>query len=78
MTTVSLEEFNANQDKYFDVAMKEYIVIQRGDCDFLLTNVSEDDNEPNEDKPEDDAQPSFASSEMERIRDEFERHLNNS
>ena len=78
MTTISLEEFKANPDKYFDMAMKEYIVIQRGDCDFLLTNVSEDENEPNDEKSEEDAQPSFASSEMERIRDEFEQHLYNS
>ena len=80
MTTISLEEFNANQDKYLDIAMKEeYIVIQRGDCDFILVNADkEDENEPNEEKSDEYAQPYFASYEMERVREEFERHLFNS
>ena len=79
MTTVSLEEFKANQDKYFDIAMKEYIVILRGDCNFILVNADkEDENEPDEDNSEEDAQPSFASYEMERIRDEREQYLFNS
>ena len=78
MTVVSLEEFNNNQEKYFDIAMNEYVYIQRGDCMFVLVSANEDENETDEDEKEEDTQPSFASYEMERVREEFYNHLFNS
>ena len=41
MTVVSTKEFSANQDKYFDIAMNEHIVIQRGDCSFIVSKATE-------------------------------------
>jgi hypothetical protein len=41
MTVVNTKEFNANQEKYFDMAMNECIFIQRGDCTFIVVNSNE-------------------------------------
>ena len=54
MTVVSSTEFATNQDKYFDMAMKEQIFVQRGDDMFLLTRINEHEEpdmifEPDED-----------------------------
>ena len=75
IVVISFAEFIANQEKYFDMAIKEYIIIKRDDSYFMLTNASEDkkdENEPVEKKP---VEVYHASYEMERIREERERHL---
>jgi hypothetical protein len=36
MTIVSTKEFNANQEKYFDMAVNEEVCIKRGDSMFHL------------------------------------------
>jgi hypothetical protein len=36
MTVVSSKEFASHQDKYFDMAMDEQVIIQKGDNMFLL------------------------------------------
>jgi len=41
MTVVSSKEFAINQNKYFDLAMKEQVFIQRGDNIFLFTHSNE-------------------------------------
>jgi len=42
MTVVSTKEFNANQEKYFDLAKNnEQVFIQGGDCMFIVTRAVE-------------------------------------
>ena len=36
MTVVSTKEFNTNQDKYFDMALDEQVVVKRGDYLFHI------------------------------------------
>ena len=40
MTVVSTKEFNANQEKYFDMAANEQVYIQRGDCFYIVKKTS--------------------------------------
>jgi hypothetical protein len=40
MTVVSTKEFNANQDKYFDMALDEQIFVKRGDYTYLVSNAN--------------------------------------
>lgn len=49
MTVVSTKEFNANQEKYFDIAENEQIYIQRDDCMFIVTRSPEKFKEPDDD-----------------------------
>ena len=54
MTVVSTNEFNSNQEKYFDIALSDRVVIQRGDSMFIVHSFaphSETDEifEPDED-----------------------------
>ena len=43
MTIVSTKEFNANQNKYFDMALDEQVFVKRGDHTFLLIYKNIDD-----------------------------------
>ena len=43
MTVVSTKEFNTNQEKYFALALKEQVFIQKGDNMFLLIYQNTDD-----------------------------------
>ena len=43
MTVVSSTEFATNQNKYFDMAMKEQVFVQRGNNMFHLMFTSNDD-----------------------------------
>jgi len=38
MTVVSSKEFVANDDKYFDMALNNELIIQRGDNMFIVQN----------------------------------------
>ena len=38
MTVVSSKEFIANDDKYFDMALNNELIIQRGDNMFIVQN----------------------------------------
>jgi len=54
MTVVSTKEFNANQEKYFDMAESEDVVIQRGENLFVIQSFIPHDEpdvifEPDED-----------------------------
>ena len=44
MTVVSTKEFNANQEKYFDLALNERVFIKKGNYTFFVTNAEEDDD----------------------------------
>ena len=43
MTVVNTKEFNANQNKYFDMALVEEVFVKRGDHTFLLIHKNIDD-----------------------------------
>ena len=43
MTVVSSKEFVVNEDKYFDLALDEQVIIRRGDNVFLLVNKNVND-----------------------------------
>jgi hypothetical protein len=40
MTVVNTKEFNSNQDKYLDLALKEQVVLQRDDNLFVIQNYA--------------------------------------
>jgi hypothetical protein len=41
MTVVSSKEFATNQNKYFDMAMREQVFVQKDDNMFLFTHTNE-------------------------------------
>ena len=41
MTVVSSKEFAINDDKYFDLAMKEQVFVQRDNIMFIVTRANE-------------------------------------
>jgi calcineurin-like phosphoesterase family protein len=41
MTVVSTKEFNAHQEKYFDMAVNEQVFIQKDDCMFVVSRANE-------------------------------------
>lgn len=41
MTIVSSKEFVANEDKYFDMAMTEQVLVQRNNVVFIVTRADE-------------------------------------
>ena len=54
MTVVSTKEFNTHQEKYFDMAVNDHVIIKRGDQMFIVQNFMPNDNpdvifEPDED-----------------------------
>jgi len=38
MTVVSSKEFATNEDKYFDLALNDHVIIQRGENMFIVQN----------------------------------------
>ena len=46
MTVVSSKEFATYQDKYFDMALNDHLIIQRGDNMFLVQNFVQNVNKP--------------------------------
>ena len=41
MTVVSTQEFNANQEKYFNLAIDEQVFIQKDNYMFIVQNVAQ-------------------------------------
>jgi hypothetical protein len=66
MTIVSTKDFNANQDKYFDLALNDQVVIQREGKMFLIRNFSLDDEPEVIFEPDDDF---YRSIPIETVRD---------
>ena len=54
MIVVSSKEFSINQDKYFDLALSEQIMIQRGDNLFIVTCDNISNRERKYKTPDDD------------------------
>jgi hypothetical protein len=65
MTVVSTKEFNANQEKYWDMALNGSVYIQRGDNLFIVQNFAQNDEEPDEVfEPDDDFYRSITMDEL--------------
>jgi len=49
MTVVSSKEFMTNEDKYFEIALKERVFIKKGSNMFIVTSVSNEESEEEDD-----------------------------
>jgi len=66
MNIVSTKEFNANQEKYFDMALQGRVIIQRGQNMFVIQSIISN-NEP--DKIFDPDDDFYRSIPLEEVRD---------
>ncbi|MDR0792500.1 MAG: hypothetical protein LBE82_04265 [Chitinophagaceae bacterium] len=64
MTVVNTKEFNANQEKYFDMAVNEQIFIQRDDCMFVVAKANEPEEEDIIFEPDEDFYKSITIDEV--------------
>ena len=64
MTVVSTKEFNANQEKYFDMAASEDVVIQRGGNLFIIQSYIPYDEPDVIFEPDEDFYRSFTAEEL--------------
>ena len=62
MTIVSSKEFVCNDDKYFDMAMKEQVFIQRDNRMFIVKMVNENQHK----KPDDDFRRAITADELKK------------
>jgi len=46
MTVISSVEFLTNQEKYFDMALAEKVIIQRGENMFIIQNLIQNEIKP--------------------------------
>ena len=72
MTVVSTKEFNSNQEKYFEMALTDHIIIKRGDDMFIVQNYLPD-NEPY--KIFDPDEDFYRSISMEELRASAHEHI---
>jgi len=72
MTVVSTKEFNANQEKYFDMAASEDIVIQRGGNLFIIQSYIPYDEPDVIFEPDEDF---YRSIPLEEVRDEIVKYI---
>jgi hypothetical protein len=64
MTVVSSKEFSTHQDKYFDLAMNDHVIIQRGNSMFIVQSFIPN-NEPDVIfEPDDDFYRSITADEL--------------
>jgi len=64
MTVVSTKEFNAHQKKYFDMAVSEDVVIQRGKNMFIIQSFIPHDEPDVIFEPDDDFYRSITAEEL--------------
>jgi len=64
MTVVTTKEFNANQEKYFDLALNEEIFVKRDNVMFIVTRAS--DKKKKYLKPDDDFRRAISMDELRR------------
>ena len=62
MTVVTTKEFNANQEKYFDLALNEEIFVKRDNIMFIVTRAS--DKKKKYLKPDDDFRRAISMDEL--------------
>lgn len=68
MTVVSSKEFVKNEDLYFDIALKNELIIKRGDNMFIVQNFVHNDEPDIIFEPDDDF---YRSIPMEEVRDKI-------
>jgi len=72
MTVVSSREFAVNQEKYFNAALKDRVIVQRGENMFIVQNyVSQEDTDIIF-EPDDDF---YRSIPMEEVRDRVVEYI---
>ena len=54
MTVVSSNEFLTNEDKYFNLALNDHVIVQRGDNMFIVQNFALNDEPDEIFEPDDD------------------------
>jgi len=72
MTVVTTKEFNANQEKYFDLALNEQVIVQKGDNLFFVQSVAQNDEPDMIFEPDDDF---YRSISMEELRASAHEHI---
>jgi len=68
MIVVSTQEFNASQEKYFDLALNDHVIIQRGKNLFIIQSFVSDDKPDEIFEPDDDF---YKSIPLEEVRDKI-------
>ena len=68
MIIVSTQEFNASQEKYFDMALNDHVIIQRGTNLFIVQSFVSDDKPDEIFEPDDDF---YKSIPLEEVRDKI-------
>jgi hypothetical protein len=66
MTIVSSKEFISNEDKYFDLAMNDDVIIKRGDNMFIVQNYALNDEPDMIFEPDDDFYRSITADEFKK------------
>jgi len=72
MTVVSSKEFVAHQEKYFDMALEERVMIQKGDNMFIIQNFVPHDEPDVIFEPDDDFYESIT---MDELRESAHKHI---
>ena len=72
MTIVSTKEFNTDQEKYFDIALKDHVIVYRGDNKFIIQNFVPDNELYEIFKPDDDF---YRSIPIEEVRDSIVEYI---
>ena len=72
MTVVSSNEFVANEDKYFDMAINDHVIIRRGDNMLIIQKFIPDDEPDEIFEPDDDFYQSIT---MEELRKSAHEHI---
>jgi len=74
MTIVSTKEFNTNQEKYFDIALNDHVIIKRGDNMLIVHNYVPYDEPDIIFEPDEDF---YRSIPMEEVRDKVVGYIRN-
>jgi hypothetical protein len=72
MTVVSTKEFNTDQEKYFDMALNDHVIIKRGDNMFIVHHFVPDEEPDMIFEPDDDF---YRSITMEELRTSAHEHI---
>ena len=72
MTVVSSKEFVANEDKYFEMALNDDLIIQRGDKMFIVQNFIPNGEPDMIFEPDEDF---YRSITMDELRESAKEHI---
>jgi len=72
MTIVSSKEFVNNQEKYFNMALKEHLIVQNGENRFIVQNFIHTEEPDMIFEPDDDF---YRSISMEELRSSAHEHI---